>query len=502
MKVSDLTRKVKIDKRRARAEAARKGTVRGTRATTLPVPVRGVKRYIITSAQNNTKVNEGVWASLQALARHHGATIIVGTFSYDQNKYRAMSVKRGKEKDKQDVVWYDARVEPFIKDERLQLAPGLTWCGEMNILPTMERPLTGLESYTGRSSAIFPHAKLAMRSVATMLGEGTKLNYTTGAVTLRNYVAKRAGLIAEHHHAYGGLLVEVNADGNWWVRQLNADSKNRIQDLDVVADSDEVTIGNPVEAITWGDLHATAVDEVVVTASLDMLDALRPQAQFIHDVLEGSSVIHHERDNPHFKFYNWLRGLNSVEEELKRTVEVVNRYLRPDVATIVVDSNHDDPWIQRWLREYDYRKDPRNSELFLRAQVHLYAQLRAGKMPRDVNMLGWCLKQAGLSDDVKFLVSDESYLICNRQIECGMHGHLGPGGKFGTPEALSRMGRKANTAHTHTAGIYNGLYVAGTSAKLRWDYNRGPSGWTHSHIVTYPNGKRAIVTIYNGGWRA
>jgi hypothetical protein len=37
---------------------------------------------------------------------------------------------------------------------------------------------------------------------------------------------------------------------------------------------------------------------------------------------------------------------------------------------------------------------------------------------------------------------------------------------------------------------------------LRWDYTKGPSNWTHSHIVTYTNGKRTIVTIYNGKWRA
>jgi len=42
---------------------------------------------------------------------------------------------------------------------------------------------------------IFPHAKLAMRSIPTMQGEGTKLNYTTGTVTKRNYVQKRAGII-------------------------------------------------------------------------------------------------------------------------------------------------------------------------------------------------------------------------------------------------------------------------------------------------------------------
>jgi hypothetical protein len=83
-----------------------------------------------------------------------------------------------------------------------------------------------------------------------------------------------------------------------------------------------------------------------------------------------------------------------------------------------------------------------------------------------------------------------------------MHGHLGIAGKKGAPDQLAKMGRKANTAHTHSTGIFNGLYVAGTNSKLRWDYAVGPSNWTHSNIVTYTNGKRTIVTIYDGKWRA
>jgi hypothetical protein len=44
--------------------------------------------------------------------------------------------------------------------------------------------------------------------------------------------------------------------------------------------------------------------------------------------------------------------------------------------------------------------------------------------------------------------------------------------------------------------------VAGTSSKLDVGYNTGPSSWTHSHIVTYENGKRAVITLYAGSWRA
>ena len=118
-------------------------------------------------------------------------------------------------------------------------------------------------------------------------------------------------------------------------------------------------------------------------------------------------------------------------------------------------------------------------------------------------MIQYAFGKFGISKkDIRFLADDESFKICGGKIENAMHGHLGPNGRFGTPENLSKMGRKANTAHTHVAGIFNGLYVAGTSSKLKWSYNHGPSAWTHSHIVTYPNGKRSIITIYANKWRA
>jgi hypothetical protein len=83
-----------------------------------------------------------------------------------------------------------------------------------------------------------------------------------------------------------------------------------------------------------------------------------------------------------------------------------------------------------------------------------------------------------------------------------MHGHLGADGARGTPSGLNKIGRKAITAHTHSAGIYNGLYVAGTSTEFDMFYNHGPSSWSQSHVVTYPNGKRAIITQYAGQWKA
>ena len=495
------------------------GTVQGNEVFVENLPTKGkIRRYILTSAQNNTYVHEGVWNNLLALAEHYGAEILIGTYTYNQNHYGKLSVKRGTDKHPENELWYDPKVQPYFADKRIQLAPGLVWCGEYNALPTNVNPLASLESYTGRKSAVFPHAKLAMRSVPTFQGEGVKLNYTTGTVTQRNYIQKREGVIAEFHHIYGALLVEVNSDGNWWVRQLNYDEgTGTVQDLQVLAKDGEIVIDGekskaPVEAITWGDLHGTMADEKVVNVSLTMLDTLQPKYQFLHDVLQGTSINRHvvkngAKNSPHYTFHRWLRGLHRVDEEFRRTAEVIKKFFRPGTLALAPDANHDGWWLNSWLNRYDYRVDPANAEFYLDLQNHVYKTLRAGQkdelMPRDINMMQYAFSKFGVGkSDLRFLLSDESFKTCDGKIENGMHGHLGPKGTRGTPENLAKMGRKANTAHTHAAGIYNGLYVAGTTSKLKWTYNWGPSDWTHSHIVTYPNGKRSIITIYADKWRA
>jgi hypothetical protein len=435
------------------------------------------------------------------MADHYGAQIMVGTFSYNQNNYGKLAVKKGTKKAHENTLWFDPAIEPYTCDRRVELAPGLTWAGNMNILPTEDNPISGLETYGGSPSVIFPHTKIEMRCIANTPDQPPKMIYTTGAVTLMNYLQKKLGIKAEHHHRYAFLLVEVDSEGNWWARQVAARKNGRnIQDLNVeVEDGKIVSTKATVDAITWGDLHGTIAQPEVVDASQSMLDELKPKYQFLHDIFEGISVNPHLRKYKaiHEKFTAWLRGLHRVDEELKQTRVVLERYLRPWCKTVCPDANHDRAWFKKWLREYDYRVDPPNTEIFLRMQTFMYEQLRAGTPAKNVNLTKFVLEDiAGMKTGaIRVLLPDEPFQV--EEVECGLHGHLGPDGAFGSPSNLAKIGKKATTAHTHACGIYHGLYVAGTSSKLTkdWDYTVGPSSWSWSHVVQYGNGQRAIVTM-------
>jgi hypothetical protein len=294
----------------------------------------------------------------------------------------------------------------------------------MNILPTEDNPISGLETYGGSTSVVFPHTKIEMRSIATTPDLPVKMIYTTGAVTLMNYLQKKLGIKAEHHHRYAFLLVEVDSEGNWWVRQVAARKNGKtIQDLNVLVEDGEVKSTEAfVEAVTWGDLHATIAEPEVVAASQKMLDALKPKYQFLHDIMEGVSVNRHMRKHKaiHEKFTRWLRGLHRVEQEFKQTRDVLALYLRPWCKTIVPDANHDRYWLKAWLREYDYRVDPANSELFLRMQSFMYEELRAGKLAKNVNLVKFAMeKEAGLpAGEVTFLLPDESFPSAKSSAGC------------------------------------------------------------------------------------
>ena len=472
------------------------------------LPTKGkIKRYILTCAQNNTKVWDKWWENLLALKKHYNAELLISTFTYNKSMYFYQSKRTTHSLDDlKNKIWYDPRILEYACDHRVELAPGLIFCGEMNIMPTADKPLSDLKTYTGPSNGIFPHVKVAMESVATV-GALTpaKFNYTTGTVTKRNYITKKAGLKASFHHVYGALLVEVNSDGEYWIRQLIANKQGKVQDLDVIADNGNITTGNRVEAINWGDVHVEETNSDVKEGSWGkggMLDELKPKYQFMHDTMSMSSRNHHDKDNHHALFEKYVTGRDSVEQELSDVVKFLDETsYRSWCKTIVVDSNHDRA-LERWLKEADHKKDHVNAILYL--QLELAKRIAIKEQIKDFHLLEYACKGLGLKNNIHFLKNDD-FVICRDStggIQCGLHGDRGPNGTRGSSHSLSKIGCKANIGHSHSAGIIDGLYTAGTCTDRKLSYTSGPSSWSQSDIVTYQTGKRAIITKIRGKYRA
>ncbi len=469
----------------------------------------GVRRYLFTCAQNDTKLHEAFWENLRVFADTIGAQIHVSRFIYSKARSAKDGDKgrrNGKKFSRGPQPGWDPALDPYLSDRRMEVTSGLVWCGDMDISPAIGRPLYGLDNFPGHASCIFPHTRLALETVASSVDERAKFNYTTGAVTRCNYNRRKAGLVAEFHHCYGALLVEVDADGDWFARQINANGEGAFYDLDLFVSNASVSRGHRVEAITWGDIHVAEsvswVDKLAFGFG-GMLDALGPRYQFLHDVLHFHGCSHHDIKNPHIVFHRFVRQQANVAAEIEAVNDFLNRARRPWCESVIVDSNHHHH-LARWLQEQDGRDDPRNVRLWFALNARVYANLAAGRRPVYLaEAIREVAGEAALKD--RFLAPEESFLICAEVgggIECGLHGDRGPNGSRGSAASLSKLGRKANIGHSHSPRIVDGVYQAGTHGALHPDWVRGPGSWSHSDIVTYANGKRAIITMINGKWRA
>ena len=459
------------------------------------------KRFVFTAAQNNTFIHETFWENLLAFCEHRNAQLVVGKFRYNKSGFQNST------KDKDDDLWYDPKILPYVVEESMDIPlahSGVVWCGEVDILPTAVNPLSGMDSYTHTASAIIPHAKVQLKSVPVLKGDPIKMLYTTGACTQRNYIQRKAGQKAEFHHVFGALYVEVDKDGDHFARQLISDSTGAFYDLTEHFKNGKVYEGKAT-AINWGDIHAEMQDETVAEWGWSdhpqsMLNVLQPEYQFIHDLTDFKARNHHNIKNPHFLAERYFTDTGNVEFGMMQAGETLKAMEREWCTTVVVESNHDQAF-RRWLREADIRQDSENAEYFHTYNALIYNQIRQGN-PK-FNVFERAVRESMDLPFTKFLDEDDSFVICGvNGIECSMHGHRGPNGARGTPNALRSLGRKCNIGHTHSAAIVDGIYVAGTSSKMDLDYNKGPSSWSHSHIVTYPNGKRQIITMKNGKWRA
>lgn len=463
----------------------------------LPSAVTGPKTYIITGAVNNTDIHEPLWLNLNALAAHYDAEIIVRPIFYNLNAYRRLGADTENVSADGEEIHFDPAVKPYFQTGRIELAPGLHFAGDAPITATAANPLSGYDTFTGEASGIFAATKVQMVSVATMKRDPAKLLYTTGVVTQRNYTETKTGQKADWHHAYAALLVEVDSDGDWFVRHLIAGEDGAINDLGLSIRNGCVRRAQNIAALTPGDVHVYKLDSRVAAALYGpsgITDILKPAELHHHDLHDQEVRNHHDKKKPFRRLRLKAQGKVSVEDEIQADADFLNYAARPDMLQVVIRSNHDDALL-RWVEETDWRADEDNMHFYLAcAKRQVEAELQEDD---HFILLEWACKEKGAPEDVRFLKGDESWRVFD--IECGLHGDKGPNGARGSARSISKTGSKTTIGHSHSATIHEGCWQTGVSAggleTLDMAYNSGPSSWSRTMVVTYTGGKRTMVTM-------
>lgn len=444
------------------------------------------KTFVFTSAQNNTEIHSLFFDSIKKFCKHNDAQLIIGQFVYNKNGFQNGTLDK-------DDIYFAQELSDYFLTNQVDICANLTWCGDVNILPTAKNPITGFETLTGTKSSILPHAKIALESIASPKREQCKMIYTTGTITQHNYIAKKAGQIAEKAHCYGALIIEIDESGQWFARQIQTDESGEFYDLDKLYTPERVLKGQKPRGINWGDIHAEKSDFDVRACMLQLRDELKPENQVLHDLSDFTARNHHNRQSGHFLAEKHFSNNESVYNNLLDVHQFLKDFCSNKIQTHVIESNHDLA-LESWLNcnHYDFKKDPVNSITYLELNTAIYKSLKEGA---KINVLKYALTDYLKTNykNVLFYEVDASLLMAG--IECANHGHVGANGSRGNPNQFVKFARPMNLGHTHSCSIKGQIYTAGISGNMEQEYNKGHSSWSHSHILTYPNGFRSIITM-------
>ena len=435
------------------------------------------KYYIITSAQNATPVNKRLLTAIEGYADHLGAEIIAIASRY-KNPTSIFSDS--------DYDWWDEKIHNYLLANRQNIHKSLTILGDVKVPPTASMPLTGFEGMTGLESSIIGHPRQHLKTIPTVGDLQPKFLLSTGSITKPNYTDSKAGKKGEFHHTYGFVIVEIRDKEIFHVRQVSANNNGTFYDLDIKVTPDGVFEGQDcVEAVTLGDIHLGHHDPVAIKSSIKMLNRFKPKNVLLHDIMDGASISHHEKNDPFIALGREQDGSWDLTKELSEVVKFVDTIKQ--FGPVIVKSNHD-IFVDRWLLSNDWRKE-KNKYAYLK-----YAKLKAdGELPNGI--LPYEMKLA-FGDKVKCLTEDESFKVKGN--EMGIHGHMGANGSRGSAMQFKRLNTKLVTAHTHSPLKMDNLITVGTLTFLRVGYNKGLSGWYHANAITHVNGKTQLLLMNQG----
>lgn len=440
------------------------------------------KRFLVTWAQSDTAVHKGFLKNIESYAKYIDADIlcIAGRYSNPSSLSASRAIKT---KEKVIKNTWDNSILPYLDANRHNLHEHLVVLSDVKIQPTASTPLTSLNGLTGLESCIVGHPRSHLKFLPVLEGYPNKLLLTTGAITLENYTDTKIGKASEFNHQIGCVIVELDGD-IFHIRQIIAEKNGNFYDLNNRLINGTVHSNNKIEVAVLGDIHLTSEDKENVDISFQMLEKFNPKHVVLHDIIDHSSISHHEKRNPFQLLKREQNGSNSLQREIDYMRDWFKT--RPKYNYVVPSANHND-FIDRWLQNDDWRKEG-NKALYLK-----YANVTAeGLAPKGIT--AYILETE--FDHIKCLGVDESYSVLGWELS--LHGDRGASGSRGSAIQFKNLNVKNVTAHTHSASKMDGHCCVGTLTKLRMGYNLGMSAWNPSNVLIYPNGKAQHVHITRG----
>lgn len=448
-------------------------------------------KIVITCAVMGYQTNLKFLTSLEAYCFHNDASLYVIPIKY---------------KNSESPQEANEELDSYYINSNFDFGNNFKIMGALKLNASMEHPLSGLEPLSKGKSIIFGHPQVALKTVPTDQSYPAILS-TTGCVTEKLYTDTKQGLKANFNHSNSAVVLENDIEGNTHIRHLNFDGEG-FYDLTNYYASNEVTEHDQMEtsALITGDEHVMFQDDSVVKATYtnsdSIVNTLMPEQIIRHDVLDAYTVSHHHKHNVFTKFAKYKEGAASIKEELDTTIKFIVETTPYASISVIVSSNHNDHLL-RWLNECDPEIEPWNAEIYHWFMWKMLGHTTMGESGAEYpNPFELYVKEfyPNESSTILFIGRNEPYMVQDVSVNC--HGDVGTNGSRGSRRQFSSLPTKHVIGHSHSPGIEKGAYQTGTSSRMKLEYNKGPSSWDHCHCVIYPNGKRQLIFIRNGKWRA
>lgn len=447
------------------------------------------KRYMMTWCQSNTDINERMLDSMEVFSKEIKAEILIIPGKYSFNMFESKT---------EGHTWH-SRVVKYLNATRHDICKTLTYCGDVKILPTGKYPLSGMEGLSGMNSAIYGSPKIHLESKPVLHGDDAKVLVTTGAISKQNYSDSKSGQHGEHYHQYGFVIVELQDNEIFHMRQVEVNKDGSFDDLFYHVENGEVTRNDEIEGIVLGDFHYATIDHESLKTTLEMMDKLKPKHVVIHDLFDGQSVNPHNLRDPFYQAKLEYEGKNDLKRELDEMIDGLEVFKKFE-NVVVIKSNHD-LFLERFLKE-DWRRMPtlKNSLEYMELSARILKAYKTGEEFKGV--IPMLVKDK--YPEFHALGYDEPYYIKHFAVfghgEKGSNGSRGGGAKNWAKFASGTDGHRERgviTAHTHTPSRYGNSICVG-HLLLPQDYTVGsPSSWVQSNCIIHKSGKAQQIHIIN-----
>ena len=454
----------------------------------------GITRYVVTSCQNNATVNEEFLDALQNYCERNNARLLIVPIVYRPGDHHEIKYN------------IPDHINHTLVTHRMKLHDEVYVMGSFNFIPTTVNPLQGLDSLSKGDTLIVPSPQLRMKSMAVSATRHPAILHTTGACSNPEYTNTKVGEKALFNHSYSAVLVEIDTDNDFHIRVLSADEQGVFFDLGLKYFPDRtISFESPVALVT-GDEHAIfacpEVEAATYTREDSIVRSLKPKYVVRHDLLDCASISHHTRKDAIKNVAKSMFNANKIEDELASTVDYLLRTTYfPEVSfkNIIVSSNHNDH-LTRWFSDIDIKTEPQNAKFYHKYMWKILDSMKETPTGFDhINPFEQFCKDVGVTN-ARFLGRDESFAVAD--VELGVHSDKGTNGSRGSINQFANLPSKYVIGHSHTPGIVFGAYQTGTSSRLKLDYTSGLSSWMNTHCLVMRNGKRQLINIINGKWKA